>query len=297
MTFTYLTSSDDREAWLESRRQGVTATEIASLANGGPSTWKKLKADKAGHGTPLASNRYMEWGNLREPVIAKQMAAKYPWLEHNSHLLAQESDPRWLATPDMIGTAGLCQIKTSLLKGERWSKPPKQYIDQCQWEMWVTGLEENILVVEYYEDRESGGFCPAFPFEGYHEFLINRDEARIAELIGIGEQFINMNEPSILDIYLHDYTRGHELEASGKAEKTAARELIEKEIAETPNFTRHVSDAGSISLGKDSVKDITVFDEAAFKAEHPELWAKYVREETKTTKGRLTITPPKREAA
>lgn len=288
MTYTVHASSDDPARWHEVRAKVVTATDLSRLANGGPSVWATIKAEKAGHRT-FFGNQFTEHGTRREPVIAR-WAADELGLQHNTNFLISDEDPRFGATPDLLSMDDslVADIKTA--KAPEWDEPPRNYIDQLQMQMSVTGAQGSYLITEFHEDFVPTAMEPTV-------YVVDRDEARIAELIGIGEQFINMNEPSILDIYLHDYTRGHELEASGKAEKVAARELIEKEIAEAPNFTRHVSDAGSISLGKDSVKDITVFDEAAFKAEHPELWAKYVREETKTTKGRLTITPPKREAA
>ena len=288
MSYYAVASSDDRDRWLDARSKVVTATDLSRLAHGGAAVWSTIKAEKSGHRQNI-SNAYIAHGIAREPVIAR-WAADELGLEHNTSLLIHADDERFGATPDLLSQDNsiVADIKTA--KAPEWEEPPAHYVDQVLAQMFVTGAQSGYIVTEFHADFVPTAMEPTV-------YVVDRDESRIAELIGIGEQFINMNEPSILDIYLHDYTRGHELELSGKAEKAAARELIEKEISETPNFTRHVSDAGSISLGKDSVKDITVFDEAAFKAEHPDLWAKYVREETKTTKGRLTITPPKREAA
>ena len=47
---TILATSSDRPAWLEARRSGVTATDVARLARGGTNTWVAVRAEKAGAG-------------------------------------------------------------------------------------------------------------------------------------------------------------------------------------------------------------------------------------------------------
>lgn len=284
MTYTVHASSDDPARWLEVRATVLTATDLSRLAGGGPSVWATIKAEKAGHRT-FFGNQYTEHGTAREPIIAR-WARDQLSLQHNTNFLISDEDPRFGATPDLINMDDslVGDIKTA--KAPRWDAPPQNYVDQLQMQMFVTGAQGAYLIVEFHEDFIPTAMEPTV-------YTVARDEGRIADLIGIGEQFIHMDEPSILDIYLHDYRRGLDLEASGRAEKAAAKELIEKEIAEAPNFTKHVSGAGSISRGKDSVESVIVFAEDRFKADHPDLWAQYAREEEKRTKGRLTITPAK----
>lgn len=296
MEFKYVVSSDDREAWLQARRRGVTATEIAELATGGPAAWEKLRIDKAGHGKPFAGNQYTEWGRAREPLIAAQMAAKYPWLEHNSMLVSHAGDERYLATPDMIGWSPnqLCQIKTRTIRNGKFTEPPRKYRIQCLWELFVTGAGSNILAVEYYRDVHGGGFTEAFPFDHPQEFLIERDDDEIAGLVDIADQFLAGPQPSIFDLYLADYVAGDRLEKSGKAEKAAARELIVKEAESRPAFVRHVSEGlGTVSKSEDRTETVEVFDVATFKSDHPDLYAQYLVKREKEVKGRITITPAK----
>ena len=297
MSFTYITSSDDRETWLAARREGVTATEAAALASGGTSTWSNLRADKAGATTPWTGNQFTEWGNAREPDIAASVSSMYPHLKHNTHLVGSNDDPRFMCTPDMIGTdnaATLCQIKTALWRGEKWDSAhvPKSYVDQMQGEMLVTGATVNLLAVEFYDELDTGGFVPHFLFEDPHIIAIERDDERIAELVAIAEQFLAMGEPDTLDMFLADYARADAREKAAKAEKDEFRKLIAKEIAERPSG-KYVGDLGSVTQGKDKTETVTVFDEARFKEKAPKTWAKYVTEKEKTTKGRLTITPAK----
>ena len=62
-------TSEDQ--WLAERMSRVTATDIGRLANGGPSVFAAIKAEKSGART-FFGNRYTEWGNEREPVIVSQ---------------------------------------------------------------------------------------------------------------------------------------------------------------------------------------------------------------------------------
>ena len=306
MTFTFSVDSTDEEAWHAARSTTddgqivVTASEVAALASGGTSTWANLRAEKAGGKRRWGGNEYTEWGHEREPVIAEAVRALYPKLQANSRLVINDDDPRWRATPDMIGESGdtLCQIKTVLWAGKKWTAEdvPKRYVDQMQWEMLTTGAYFNLLAVEYYDRLEDGVFVPTFLFEDPHTILIERDDDRIAELVAIAEQFVAMGEPDTLDLYLADYARADAREKAAKAEKEAARKLIAKEIAERPSG-KYVSDLGSVTQGADTTKTVTVLNEERLKEKAPKTWARYAEEQTKTTKGRLTITPAKEGTA
>ena len=106
------------------------------------------------------------WGHQREPDIAAAITDTYPWLIHNDNLFVQDADPRWRATPDMLGESPnmVCQIKTALWDGEKWTPFTigQRYGDQVQWEMHVTGAPTALLAVEYYDELDSGGFVPHF---------------------------------------------------------------------------------------------------------------------------------------
>lgn len=299
MTYSFGPPSTDPEAWHAARRQGVTASEVAMLAHGGKSVWANLCAEKAGGRAPWGGNEHTVWGHQREPDIAAAMTETYPWLVHNERLCIKDEDPRWMATPDMIGSDPdmLCQIKTAKWTGRKWTPGtmPQRYADQMQWEMLVTGTATNLLAVEFYDELPDGGFVPHFLFDPPHVIEIERDDERITQLVEIAEQFLAMGAPDTLDIYLADYARAAEREKAAKAEKEAARKLIAKEIAERPSG-KYVGDLGSVTQGKDRTETVTVLDEDRLREEMPDVWARYAQEQTKTTKGRLTITPAKEAA-
>lgn len=63
---------ESEEQWLTERRSRVTATDIGRLANGGPSVFAAVKAEK--HGVrSFFGNRYTEWGHEREPLIVSDI--------------------------------------------------------------------------------------------------------------------------------------------------------------------------------------------------------------------------------
>ena len=277
MNYRRLASSENREEWLEARRRGVTATDVARLAHGGRSVWATVKSEKAGE-THFTGNDFTAWGIEREPVIAKTICAEYP-VKHNTDLLQSVEDERWLATPDLLDPNGslVGDVKTAVWKGEPWAEPPPNYYSQLQWQMFVTGIREAILCVEYHQD-----FVPTSPFP--HVLTVSYDPDHVEELVEVAESFLAMGDPSPFDLYLADYARGEELERSGAEIKAAARELIEKEIGDRAAF-KFVSDAGSISLT--TPKPAKRFDAKALEADDPDLYGRYVKESQ--GKPRLTI--------
>lgn len=277
MNYEVIANSEDRAEWLDARMEGLTATDLSRLANGGPSVWAAVKAEKRGDRRNISS-AYIQWGIEREPIIARVVCSTYP-VTHNTDLLRSTKDPRILATPDLVDPNGALvgDIKTSVWKGAEWVEPPQAYYDQLQVQMFVTGIHEAILCVEYHED-----FVPVSPFP--QVLPVAYDEGRMAELVEVAESFLAMGDPSPFDLYLADYARGEELERSGAEIKAAARELIEKEIGDRDSF-KFVSDAGSISLT--TPKPSSRFDAKALEADDPDLYGRYVRESQ--GKPRLTI--------
>lgn len=273
MSFTYLSSSEDRERWLADRRGLITATDVVTLATSGTAGWTRLKAEKAGHNKPWTGNRYTQWGHEREPVIAAAMREKYPWLAPNSILVRNDDDPRWGATPDMIGDAGLCQIKTDLRHGDVRTKEERSHVIQCQWELLVTGLNENIIAYEPYEETEFG-FRLVDQFADPQVFLIKRDDDMIADLIELAEKFLAMGEPSPMDALLADYADAKARADAAAVDVAAAKEKIRHEIGERDSY-KHVTDFGSINLS--TPKPAERFDSKRFKEERPDDFREYVK--------------------
>lgn len=138
--------SENRDAWLRARRNGVTATDVGRIVrpDGHFSTERStlLEAKVSGGEDPFLP--VFQHGIDREPIIAAWVAEAYG-IQFNS-LLCRGENPRHLATPDGIGAGGvIAEIKTS-------SEPLKEilgrYRDQLQWQLHVTQSERVLFVVE-----------------------------------------------------------------------------------------------------------------------------------------------------
>lgn len=168
-------SSENRAAWLDARRRGVTATDVGRIVklNGTFSEQRAglLDAKLSGREGPFL--RAFQHGIDREPVIATWVAENFG-IQPNS-LLCRGDKPRHLATPDGIGAGIVAEIKTS-------TRPLDQtlgsYRDQLQWQLHVTKSERLLFVVE---NRDS--------FQRETRW-IERDEYRIFILAQHADAFI-----------------------------------------------------------------------------------------------------------
>lgn len=173
----FIDTTKDHEGWLHVRRNAVSATDARKLVklNGEVSVQRdKLIFDK------LNDVRHdfesFELGVQREPIIANWVTENYPQegFVANTYIYVG-GHPRHVATPDMVGTRALCEIKVS-------TKPLKTcrttYRDQLQWQMHVTGAEQVLLVVEnrYSQEIETE--------------WIPRNEARIEALVSAATSFL-----------------------------------------------------------------------------------------------------------
>lgn len=284
MSFTRLTSSEDRQAWLDARRNGVTATDVSRLAHGGKSVWAAIKAEKAG-GTHWAGNEFTRWGQDREPVIARWASGRWP-VEHNTFLLRSDEDERWLATPDLVALddeSMLGDIKTAVWRGQPWDEVPANYYDQLTWQMHVTGIPEAVLVVEFHEQFRPVHFEPTV-------YTVEFDPKRCDELVEIAESFLAMGEPSAMDVYLADWAVAKEAENAAKAQREEVEALIRKEIGDRESF-KFVGDGGSISLT--TPKPSRRLDAKRVEAAHPDVFDECVVE----TQGRARLLVKPEEAA
>lgn len=163
-----------RQEWLQWRRQGVGASDVAGILGISPwaSAWS-VWADKVGVMPEQPENEYMEAGRWLEQAIG-------PWFTHKTGLhvageqtqTAHPDHPTHRATLDGLvfarhqriyidgGTTdpefahlgfgshtltddplGLLEIKTARA-GKKWEFVPPHYQTQGQWQMHVTGLDK-----------------------------------------------------------------------------------------------------------------------------------------------------------
>jgi hypothetical protein len=179
-------SSDDRDAWLTARNNGVTATNASKLAS--VDSIESILKSKFFDG--FTGNPATEWGLEREPYLVQ-----WAGFEQNKYLFHAESNPRFMATPDGIRylevapdfELELCQVKTT---GKPMKSIPAHYRRQIQWEMFVMGAARCYFVWE-----EHSNFVPTH-LEPKLE-IVERDNEAIASLVKLASVLLTQLDGAI----------------------------------------------------------------------------------------------------
>lgn len=189
--------SKDREAWLAARREGITATEVATLAKS-PAAAFRLREEKQSGVSSFTGNKWTAWGKEREPIIAARYAGI--GLLPTSKLYRSKDDRRFLASPDMIGedfdeSLYLGEIKTSKhnLAPEGDYFRTTTYYDQMQWQMFVTGARWCSFIWEQHDNEWTEQFDGSFgpTVRDLRSVSVERDDDRIEHLYEIAVRFLD----------------------------------------------------------------------------------------------------------
>lgn len=169
----------DERGWLEARREGLSATTMAKAMT--PAGYREVM-DDWGDDTPVPVNAYMRFGLDHEwwlALWAKEQFGVMP----NDWLIRHESDVVALATPDGLSLdhQAILEVKTT---GKDWANPPRQYVRQVQWQLYVTGADYCHFVWLLREEHQ-GTLVPAW-LEPKH-CVIERDEDLIIDMVSTAE--------------------------------------------------------------------------------------------------------------
>lgn len=272
-----------QEEWLEQRKRGVTATNVAKLATGSVAAWEQVRLEKLGQST-FTGNAYTRWGHEREPLMIEYAQFIVPNVEPND-LLVEGDDPRWLATPDGVGEDVLVECKTTvhdwpLVEGKDLIDFKPEYYDQVQWQLFVTGFTECVFVWEPHEN-----FVPT----GMKHVFVQRDDDRIGELVKVAEEWLKWRdtaqEPGEFDDLLTEYAQAQAVADEAAKTLDDVKERIrvragDRDLAVKTPF-------GSISY--QTPKPRSTFDSGRFRKEHADLAKEYMKiSESKKTL-RVTI--------
>ncbi len=190
-SFKVLCDSTDREAWLEARRQGIGASDMAAVL--GVSTWGSplsVYAEKRGV-VPLEDKEeeWQFWGKRLEPVILEHFALQTGRNVRFAGKLLQSLEHPWaLATLDGEQIFDAIRSEESIgqwcpveVKNLRYPPDgiPLQYRVQLNQQMLVTGT-----------DRAS--FCLLATGSAFYMADVEREEGIIKTIIETGEIFWEM---------------------------------------------------------------------------------------------------------
>jgi hypothetical protein len=180
----FIARSSDRDAWLEARTHGVTATAVAKAASGPAGFRDQLEARR--NPVDIEVNAFMAWGTFMEPVIARWVKDEFGIMP-NEWLIAHAEAPRFLATPDglSINHSMIAEIKTM---GKPLDGPPADHVRQMQWQMFVTGTEK-CLYAWQLRANASYGFVPGWLEP--RSMWIERDEKMISELVKVAVRLLH----------------------------------------------------------------------------------------------------------
>lgn len=177
----------DFDGWVEARRAGVAATQVASAST--PSGYAEAVQSAITPPEPF-DNPYMAFGREQEGPISlwiKDRFGVFPneWLIASDTVIP-ENNPREFATPDGLSLDHtiISEVKTT---GKDWdgSVVPIQYRRQIQWQLHVTGADHCVLAWLLRAEVE-GRMVPAW-FEP-KTMIVQRDTDMILELVATSKR-------------------------------------------------------------------------------------------------------------
>lgn len=290
---------ENEEEWHEYRRQHLTSTELRDLhLSRTARKWQELREQKE-TGKRWGGNDYTVWGTGREPILAPLVTDVDSRLNYNADpqtIIINPDDERLCGTPDLFSEDGevIGEIKTAKHqftggKFHQWC--PDGYYLQIQANMWHTGAEACVLLVEYYQEQD-GKFSP----DGYEYQVIHYDPTVVKDMETTAAQWFAWLEGTTPDwmgevTSLEDADEVEDLVAQlADAKEKAAKwsglvKVYKKDLLELLGDSYAGTHAGykvSVSTARDS----KMFDSEAFKSAHPDLFAEF---NTKTRHGSTSL--------
>jgi len=174
---------DERSEWLDWRRGGIGASDVAALC--GMSPWASpmsVWADKRGLSTDEDSD-VMEFGRRAEPMLTGYFQDRTGFgVRGQQDRCAHPDNPHHLCTldgwvfesPAAVGEPlGIVEYKTT--GRGAWDEIPDNYAVQVQWQLHVTGQQHAWMGVLH--DRT------------FRTYPVERDERSIAVLVDVVDRF------------------------------------------------------------------------------------------------------------
>ena len=305
----------NEEAWHEYRRQHLTSTELRDLhLSKTARAWQELREQKE-TGKRWGGNDYTVWGTGREPKIAIALDPTLPSTDDDYEFIGSDSrlrynadpqtiiinpdDDRLCGTPDLFSEDGevIGEIKTAKhpFTGGYWHDwCPDGYYLQIQANMWHSGAEACVLLVEYYQEQD-GKFSP----DGYEYQVIHYDPKVVEDMQATAAQWFAWLDGTTPDwmgevTSLEDADEVEDLVAqigAAEDELRTLKDTIEEKRSKLLNLLgdSYAGNHAGYKVSVSTTKDSKTFDSKAFKTAHPDLYSEF---NTKTRRGstRLRLT-------
>lgn len=159
------------DKWLEWRKQGITATEAASIMY--PSKWGSplsIYTDKLGltQRSQDDTDGFMEWGHRIEDLLVNKFMEQHEGFTVCTQGRLYQRD--WAKCSldaqcfDDKGEPVIIECKTGQHE-EKWDPIPERYYAQVQWQMYVTGIRKayfSVLIQGHIWFEREVEYCPAY---------------------------------------------------------------------------------------------------------------------------------------
>lgn len=274
----------DRETWLAQRRQGITASNIASLMTGRKSIPQLVRENITGVES-FTGNKYTRWGLSREPVLGVYYAGL--GITPETRIIRASDNPRYLASPDGIGVdpwdgiVRLAEGKTSKhdLDPEGDAFARSGYMWQMQWQMRVIAPHPDTSVLFAWEQHNDVWEPTPRPFPIQHDWIMY-DPDLVARLEAKADEYLAAYDLAVAEGLGDGDPVAEQLGLAYDAARVAAAEAEADRKAFQARLIEHAGDS-ELSHTSDVVK-VTVKpayqvtetrpDDEAAKAADPLLW-------------------------
>lgn len=289
------TDNKKRQEWLERRRKGIGASDVASILGLSPfNTAIGVYMDKLGLSEDKPMTEHMENGLLMEPFIIEKFKRSSGKKTYRPTKERWSTDyPFLFATPDALiakEKAGL-ECKFINYNLDAWlDGVPHYYMLQCQHQMLVYGYEHWYLAAQfggnrfqYYHIKRDNELIDiilpklkAFWFDHVKAGKIPEPQhADSSNILMLNQDMLeNDEEPLLLENLsetIEEYNNARDMVKQYKQQQDQCANIIKQAL-------------GSHKYGRTAKYTATWskwtterFDSSLFKKEHPDLFQKYIR--------------------
>ncbi len=185
----------NRPEWLEARRAGVGASDIAAIMGISPwSTPFQVWASKVAEIPEDEGSEAMRMGRALEGFILDQWELANQEVFDRDQLIRSTDVPIMMATPDGITRTPMPGSRPAVAEAKNraewsWDSVPEHYYAQVQWQLAVTGYQIAYLIVLF-----AGRHLEPFEIEADHDY-------QTAQILAAGEfwKLVEANEPPPTD--------------------------------------------------------------------------------------------------